>query len=100
MGKDRLSRSLHRAREWCHAHRHDALRKQQQALAKKLCGHYGYFGVSSNYRALRFYRETRHAWQKWLSRRSNAGYVDRARMLALLERFPLPPSRIAHRYGT
>jgi RNA-directed DNA polymerase len=100
-GKDRFSRSLHRVRKWCRAHRHDPLRTQQQALAQKLRGHYGYFGVSSNYRALaRFYRETRRAWQKWLSRRSNAGYVDWSRMLALLERFPLPPPRIAHRYGT
>jgi hypothetical protein len=100
-GKDRLSRSLHQVREWCRAHRHDPLRTQQQALAQKLRGHYRYFGVSSNYCALaRFCGETRRAWQKWLSRRSNAGYVDWSRMLALLERFPLPPPRIAHRYGT
>ncbi len=54
-------------RQWCRVHRHDALRAQQQALARKLRGHYGYFGVSSNFRALeRFHREIRHAWRKWL----------------------------------
>ena len=99
--KDRFSRALHRVREWCRAHRHDPLRAQQQSLAQKLRGHYGYFGVSSNYRALaRFHRETRHAWRKWLGRRSNAGHVYWNRMQGLLERFPLPPPRIAHRYGT
>jgi RNA-directed DNA polymerase len=99
--KDRFSRALHRVREWCRAHRHDPLRAQQQALAQKLRGHYGYFGVSSNYRALaRFYRETRRAWQKWLSRRSNAGYVNWPHMLALLGRFSLPQPRIARRYAT
>jgi hypothetical protein len=95
--KDRFSRALHRIRQWCRAHRHDPLRMQQQALAQKLRGHYGYFGITSNYRALeRFYRETRHAWRKWLSRRSNAGYVDWDHLLVLLERFPLPRPRIVH----
>jgi RNA-directed DNA polymerase len=99
--KDRFSRSLHRVRQWCRAHRHDPLRAQQQALAQKLRGHYGYFGVTSNYLALaRFFRETRHAWRKWLSRRSNTGYVDWPRLLDLLERFPLPPPRITRRYAT
>jgi hypothetical protein len=99
--KSRFSRALHRVREWCREHRHDPLRAQQHGLAAKLRGHYGYFGVSSNFRALdRFHRETRRAWQKWLSRRSNAGYVDWDKMLKLLERFPLPPPRIMHRYGT
>ena len=99
--KDRLSRALHRVRQWCRAHRHDPLRAQQKALAQKLRGHYGYFGVTSNYRALaRFYGETRHAWRKWLSRRSNTGYVDWPHLLMLLERFPLPPPRIMRRYAT
>lgn len=65
---------------------------------QKLRGHYQYFGVRSNYQALdRLYRETRRAWQKWLSRRSNTGYVDWDRMLALLERFPLPRPARRHR---
>ena len=99
--KDRLSRALQRVRQWCRAHRHDPLRAQQKALAQKLRGHYGYFGVTSNYRALaRFCRETRHAWRKWLSRRSNTGYVDWPHLLMLLERFPLPPPRIMRRYAT
>jgi RNA-directed DNA polymerase len=99
--KDSFSRSLHRVRQWCRAHRHEPLRAQQQSLAQKLRGHYGSFGVSSNYRALaRFYREIRRTWHKWLCRRSNAGYVHWNRMLGLLERFPLPLPRIARRYGT
>lgn len=99
--KDRLSRALHQVRQWCRAHRHDPLRAQQRALAQKLRGHYGYFGVTSNYRALeRFWRETRHVWRKWLSRRSNTGYVDWSHLLRLLERFPLPPPRIVRRYAT
>ena len=39
-------------------------------------------------------------WRKWLSRRSNTGYVDWPHLLMLLERFPLPPPRIVRRYNT
>jgi hypothetical protein len=60
----------------------------------------GYFGVTSNCQGIdRFYRETRRAWQKWLCRRSNAGHVTWERMLALLERFPLPRPRIVRSYA-
>lgn len=96
--KDRFSRGLHRVREWCRVHRHDPLAVQQRHLTWKLRGHYAYFGVTSNYDALaRFYQETRRIWQKWLSRRSRAGYVDWDHMLGLLARFPLPRPRIVHR---
>jgi len=99
--KDRLSRTLHRIREWCKANRHKPLVVQQQGLAQKLQGHYGYFGITQNYRALeRVLRETQRAWQRWLSRRSGAGYVDWERMLEILKRFPLPKPRITHRYVT
>ncbi len=97
--KDRLGRALHQVRQWCRAHRHDPLRAQQQALARKLRGHYSYFGITSNsWQLAHFYRETQRIWRKWLSRRSNAGYVDWPHMFALLERFPLPPPRIVHMY--
>ena len=96
--KDRFSRGLHRVREWCRVHRHEPLAVQQKHLAWKLRGHYSYFGITQNYDALaRFYQETRRIWQKWLSRRSRAGYVDWGHMLGVLERFPLPRPRIVHR---
>ena len=85
-------------REYCRVYRHEPLAVQQKHLAWKLRGHYAYFGITSNYDALaRFYQETRRIWQKWLSRRSRAGYVDWDHMLGLLERFPLPRPRIVHR---
>ena len=95
--KDRFSRSLRRIRQWCREHRHDSLRAQQQALARKLRGYYGYFGIAWNYPALgKFYRGVRAAWRKWLSRRSDTAYISWANMMKLLERFPLPQPRIVH----
>ena len=99
--KDRFSRTLRRIGEWCRQHRHDDVEVQQRALARKLNGHYAYFGVTSNYAALaRLWHETKAIWRKWLSRRSQKGFLDWLAMHRLLERFPLPRPRIVHRYAT
>lgn len=99
--KDRLSRTLRRIRVWCHQHRHDDVEGQHRALVRKLMGHYAYFGVTSNYASLaRLWHEAKAIWRKWLSRRSQKGFVSWEAMHRLLERHPLPPPRIVHRYGT
>ena len=99
--KDRFNRTLRRIAEWCHTHRHDGVEVQQRALARKLSGHYAYFGVTSNYAALaRLVHEVEAIWRKWLSRRSQKGALDWNAMHRLLERYPLPRPRVVHRYGT
>jgi group II intron reverse transcriptase/maturase len=99
--KDRFSRTLRRIAEWCRKHRHDDVKEQHHVLAQKLNGHYAYFGVTSNYAALaRLAHEVKAIWRKWLSRRSQRSLVDWPTMHRLLERYPLPPPRIVHRYGT
>lgn len=99
--KGRLSRTLHRIGEWCRRHRHDDVESQHRALVQKLRGHYAYFGVTSNGASIaRVWYETTKLWRKWLCRRSQKGFVTWEKMLRLLERFPLPPPRIVHRYAT
>jgi group II intron reverse transcriptase/maturase len=99
--KDRFSRTLRRIGEWCRMHLHDDVEEQHQVLGRKLNGHYAYFGVTSNYRALsRLHLEAKRIWRRWLSRRSQKGLVNWQAMVRLLERFPLPHPRIVHRYGT
>jgi group II intron reverse transcriptase/maturase len=99
--KDRFSRTLRRFTDWCREHRHWRLEEQHRALARKLTGHYAYYGVTSNYDALaRLHHEVKAIWRKWLSRRSQKAFIDWPAMHRLLERFPLPPPRIVHRYAT
>jgi RNA-directed DNA polymerase len=99
--KDRFNRTLRRIAAWCRRHRHDDVEVQHRALALKLRGHYGYYGVTGNNRALsRLWYETTKIWRKWLCRRSQKGFVTWGKMLRLLERYPLPPPRIVHRYVT
>jgi group II intron reverse transcriptase/maturase len=97
--KDRLARTLRRITEWCREHRHSPLATQHLALKRKLLGHYAYFGITSNFRALTqvWFRVT-DIWRRALSRRSHA--VTWKRMHALLQRYPLPEPRIVHQYGT
>jgi group II intron reverse transcriptase/maturase len=93
--KDRFRKALARVAEWCRRHRHDDVRQQQQALASKLMGHYGYFGITGNFGALQqFLYEVRRTWRRWLDRRSQRARMHWERMLELLKRYPLPQPRI------
>jgi group II intron reverse transcriptase/maturase len=98
--RDRFCRALRRLREWCRWNRHHPLKEQHRTLKKKLDGHYGYYGISSNFRQIaHFFYQARRAWHASLARRSQRGLSWEA-MEKLLKRFPLPAPRIVHRYGT
>jgi group II intron reverse transcriptase/maturase len=92
----RLRRAIKAVYEWCRRHRHDPIKEQHLALTRKLKGHYGYYGVNGNMRALHVlrYRVTR-AWRTWLDRRSQRARMKWKRFNELLRRFPLPAPRIA-----
>jgi group II intron reverse transcriptase/maturase len=95
--KTRLTRALTRIREWCREHRHDPVAEQSQALAMKLRGHYGYYGITGNGAGVaRFFHEVTYAWRKWLGRRSQKAHLTWARFQALLARYPLPLPRVVH----
>lgn len=95
--RDRFRRAVKSIREWCKMHRHDDVPAQRNALAQKLEGHYAYYGVSYNGRALRrFLYCTWMAWWKALRRRSQRRFPYE-KMRALLEKLPLPQPRIRRR---
>jgi group II intron reverse transcriptase/maturase len=97
---DRFTRTLRRVRDWCRKHRHDPIAAQHKALSRALRGHFSYFGITSNWQSLSNLRhEVRRIWQRWLSRRSQKGYIPWAEFLRLETRFPLPPARIVHSYA-
>lgn len=70
--------------------------EQASVLNQKLRGHYAYYGVTGNIRALELLCDgTKRIWHKWLGRRSNRPlYWDR--MVAILKVFPLARPRIVH----
>jgi hypothetical protein len=92
----RLTTKLKSLRTEARRRMHTPVRDQHQWLTQVLRGHYAYYGVPSNFRAMRgYYQQARRIWYCALRRRSQRqltwdGFV------ALLERFPLPPLRITH----
>lgn len=87
----RFGRALQRVAEWCRKSRHLPVREQHKTLVAKVRGHYNYFGITGNSRALgRFFHEVRRAWRKWLHRRSNRARMTWERFQMLVSRYPLP----------
>ncbi len=95
----RAIRKLKEVRREMKRRRHQSLREQRDWLAAVLRGHYGYYGVTGNYRWLwRFYQEVRSSWLQALRRRSQRPHLPWTRFAHLLDLFPLPPPRIVHRW--
>lgn len=93
----RFSRSLSRVRQWCRRWRHQPVAWQQRQLSRGLRGHYAYYGITGNYRALNnFHLEVTQEWRKWLNRRSQRAKMTWERFNRLLVRYPLPRPRIMH----
>ena len=93
----RFSRSLSRVRQWCRRFRHQPVAWQQRQLSRGLRGHYAYYGITGNYRALNNYLwEVTREWRKWLNRRSQRARMTWERFNRLLVKYPLPRPRIVH----
>jgi RNA-directed DNA polymerase len=70
---------------------HTAVREQHRWLRQVLSGHYQYYGVIFNYRALRTFKDcVVRLWRKTLGKRSQKGCVTWASYNRLLTAFPLP----------
>lgn len=94
---DRLSRALKRINAWCREKRHAKIGWQHQKLVLKLRGHYGYYGKTTNSRALRQFREgVIKIWWKWRDRRSQRSQLRWENFRQLLKQYPLPQAKIVH----
>jgi hemerythrin-like domain-containing protein len=88
--KSRLRRALIRFEDQMRRMRHLQLGEQVDCLNQMLRGHYGYYGIAGNIRALRqVHRAVEHYWRKMLSSRSWKGEVRWQKFQRIKERFPL-----------
>jgi group II intron reverse transcriptase/maturase len=91
----RLKRTIQSVRDFCRRHRHEPVKEQRIGLARRLTGHFNYFGVNGNKRSLAILaHEAKRAWRKWLNRRSQRGSMTWARFGELLKALPLPEPTI------
>ena len=93
--KSRLARSIQKLEQWCRNNRHMSIGEQWKELCVKVRGHYGYYGITGNIRALeKFLYRVQRSWQRWLHRRnSKRGFVWE-KFKAFLERYPLPMPKV------
>jgi RNA-directed DNA polymerase len=99
--KKRLRRALKAVKEWLRNARDVwKLPDLWQALARKMRGHFNYFGVSDNSRALAQFREAvRQLAFKWLNRRSQRRSFTWESFARYVARHPLPrPGRLVRLY--
>jgi RNA-directed DNA polymerase len=95
--KSRLNRALKGLAQWLRKERHSDLSDQHRTLSQKLRGHFAYYGITGNAKALqRFRRGAIGLWRKWLSRRNRDGPISWGRMYRLLERYSLPAAIVVH----
>jgi group II intron reverse transcriptase/maturase len=81
----------------CQKRRHWRVTEQHEWLSSVLRGHYQYYAVPTNSRALRtFWVSVTWIWHRSLQRRSQRGKWSTERMKAFKERFPLPSPQILH----
>jgi RNA-directed DNA polymerase len=87
--KSRFRRALVAIAEWCERYRHVPVRLQEQALNKKLQGHYSYYGrIGNRGRLWQFLRQVQNTWVRWLGRRSQRRFTWKQTQ-AMLARNPL-----------
>jgi group II intron reverse transcriptase/maturase len=90
----RLSRFMRGLWRWCKESRHEPIEGQWRGLCAKLWGHFQYFGVRGNYKALEVaYEYAERAWRYWLSHRGRKGKVTFEKLRG---KYPLPKPRIIH----
>ena len=82
---------------WCKENRHMNLLRQHSILCSKLRGHFQYFGVRCNMRAMEtVLHHVRRGWRYWLNRRSSKKALDWEKFDVLLTKMPLVSPRIIH----
>ena len=94
----KIRKTIQELREWCRKNRHRSLEEQYRILCSKLRGHFQYFGIRCNLRAMEtvLYHVIRN-WKYWLSRRSRKKTLNWKIFGKLLEQIPLPIPRIIHK---
>ena len=91
----RFTTKLKAFKEWLKASRTMKTREIWAIAKAKLNGHYGYYGVTDNFRGIsRFAWEVERLLFKWLNRRGKRGCLMWEKFCLMLELFPLPKPRI------
>jgi group II intron reverse transcriptase/maturase len=91
----RLTRKLHELRTEARRLMHVPVEAQHRWLVRVLRGHYNYYGLPGNYRALAgFFWQVQTLWYRALRRRDRRRSLTWKRFYKFLARYPLPVPRV------
>jgi group II intron reverse transcriptase/maturase len=91
----RISAKLMLYKQWLRDNRALPTAKIMKTTARKLRGHYAYYGVTGNFKSIsNFAYEIQRILYKWLDRRGRRGSMNFAKFCLLRIRFALPAPRI------
>lgn len=93
----RVRKTIVAMREWCRVNRHRPLEEQYRILSSMLRGHFHYFGIRCNMRAMEAVRYiVRRGWKYWLSGRCHKKAMDWGKFEKMQASMPLPLPKIVH----
>jgi len=93
--KSRVRRALMRLQDQMRRMRHSPIPEQTNHLNQMLRGHYAYYGIAGNFRAMqRVHRAVERYWRKMLSSRSWKGTVWWKQFQQIKTQFPLLRPRL------
>lgn len=93
--KKRFNRSLTKLKGLMRKLRHETLEHQCEQINQMLVGHYRYYGIAHNDRALQSVRhQAIRYWRKCLSSRSQRGKVSWEKFVKILKAYPLQVPKI------
>ena len=97
--KSRLKRSMSHLSDLMRRMRHLPVREQVINLNRVLRGHYAYYGIAGNFRALqRVHRFVERYWHKMLCSRSRKGHITWEVFHRIKARFPLQRPQLFRPY--
>ena len=98
--KSRLRRAFMHLQDQMRRRRHLPIGEQANHLNQMLRGHYAYYGIAGNFRALqRVHRAVERYWRKMLSSRSWKGVIAWVQFQRIKEHFPLLRPKLHLSYG-
>ncbi len=96
--RKKLRAACREMQAWIKKNRQAGIRPLMATLARKLRGHWNYFGVPHNSQSLwKFYRHVCVLVYKWLNRRSQRRSFTWARLIAMLDRYQIPKPSITEK---
>jgi RNA-directed DNA polymerase len=98
--RNRLKRAFVEITQWYRENRHQRIRKQTEVMKSKLQGHYNYYGIAGNHKAIRqFYDGAMRIWYKWLNRRSQHRSHTWQEFKAMIKQYEIPQPKVKEQCG-